>query len=71
VISPKIRLQESIPRREMVTLREYVRCGSYKEAAWELGISESTARKRVSSLIRRLGVRNVTQAAWALRGDLE
>jgi DNA-binding NarL/FixJ family response regulator len=61
----------AIPRREMITLRRYVRSGSYKAAAWELGISESTARQRVSSLIRRLGVRNVTQAVWMLHIELE
>ena len=63
-------LVRDIPRRELVTLRQYVRSGSYKEAAWELGISESTARQRVSSLIRRLGVRNVTQAVWQLRREV-
>lgn len=60
-----------IPRRELVALREYVRTGSHRGAAHELGIAESTCRQRMSALIGRLGVRNAAQAAWALREELE
>lgn len=61
----------SIPRRELVTLVAYLEEGSHKAAAHRLGISVSTSRQRLSSLVRRLGVGNVTQAVWRLRQDLE
>jgi DNA-binding transcriptional regulator YdaS (Cro superfamily) len=59
------------PRRELVTLLVYLDAGSHKAAAHRLGISESTARQRVSLLIRRVGARNVAQAVWRLRQELE
>ncbi len=59
------------PRRELVTLLVYLDAGSHKAAAHRLGISESTARQRVSLLIRRVGARNVAQAVWRLRPELE
>ncbi len=55
----------------MVTLLVYLDAGSHKAAAHRLGISESTARQRVSLLIRRVGARNVAQAVWRLRHELE
>jgi DNA-binding NarL/FixJ family response regulator len=61
----------SIPRRELVVLRAYVAHGSHKAAAHSLGIAESTSRQRMSSLLRRLGVRTTAQAVFALRRPLE
>ena len=63
--------QPDIPRRELVTLLAYLETGSHKAAAHRLGISESTARQRVSQLLRRLGACNAAQAVWELRGQLE
>ena len=60
-----------IPRRELVTLHAYLVTGSHAQAAHALGISESTSRQRVSSLIGRLGVQNAAQAVWVLRSVLE
>lgn len=60
-----------IPRRELLTLLTYLEAGSHKDAAYQLAVSESTCRQRVSSLIRRLGAANAAQAAWWLRTDLE
>jgi DNA-binding NarL/FixJ family response regulator len=60
-----------IPRRELVTLRAYLETGSHKGAAYRLGIAESTCRQRVSQLLGRVGARNVAQAVWALRAELE
>ncbi len=59
------------PRRELVTLLAYLEAGSHKAAAYRLGISESTARQRVSQLIRRVEATNAAQAVWRLRHDLE
>jgi DNA-binding NarL/FixJ family response regulator len=61
----------SIPRREFVALIAYLECGSHRAGAHRLGISESTSRQRISSLIRRLGVRTTAQAVWVLREVLE
>jgi DNA-binding NarL/FixJ family response regulator len=60
-----------IPRRELVTLIAYVETGSHRAGAHRLGISESTSRQRISSLIGRLGVRTTAQAVWVLREVLE
>jgi DNA-binding NarL/FixJ family response regulator len=61
----------TIPRRELVTLLAYLETGSHKAAAHRLGISQSTSRQRLSSLMGRVGVRNAAQAAWTLRRMLE
>jgi len=60
-----------IPRRELVTLFAYLEAGSHKAAAHRLGVSESTARQRISRLMGRVGAQNVAQAAWRLRAVLE
>lgn len=44
----------------------YLRCGSYKKAAKELGINENTARGRIGYLLRTTGARNVAEAAFWL-----
>jgi hypothetical protein len=59
-----------IPRREIVTLLAYLETGSHKGAAHRLGISESTSRRRISLLLRRVSARNAAQAVWKLRNDL-
>jgi DNA-binding NarL/FixJ family response regulator len=70
-LDPAGRQAKPYERRLMLTLRAYIETGSHKAAAYRLGISESTSRQRVSLLLRRLGVRNATQAAWVLRDQLE
>ena len=60
-----------VPRRELLTLRAYVKTGSHKAAAYLLGISVSTSRQRLSSLLARIGARNAAQAVWMLRSELE
>ena len=53
-------------RRQLEVLRAYIRAGSVAAAAYELGISESTARQHLSGLYRRLGCENAVQAAYRL-----
>ena len=54
-----------------MTLVAYLETGSHEAGAHRLGISTSASRQRISELIRTLGVSNVAQAAWVLRGELE
>jgi hypothetical protein len=61
----------AVPRRELVTLLAYLATGSHPRAAHRLGISSSTSRQRMSTLIGRLGVDNAAQATWVLRCELE
>lgn len=53
-------------RQEEATMRAYIRTGSIKEAAEQMGIAETTARQRLMAYYRRLGVRNGVQAAYHL-----
>jgi DNA-binding NarL/FixJ family response regulator len=53
-------------RRQLEVLRAYVAAGSIAAAAYELGISESTARQHLSGLYRRKGCLNAAQAAYRL-----
>ena len=53
-------------RRQLEVLRAYIRAGSITAAAYELGISETTARQHLSSLYRRTGCLNAAQAAYWL-----
>lgn len=53
-------------RREEATMRAYIRTGSIKEAAEQMGIAETTARQRLMAFYRRLGLRNAVQAAYHL-----
>jgi DNA-binding NarL/FixJ family response regulator len=48
------------------TLRAYLRTGSSKEAARQLGITESTLRQRLSAFYKELDVKNAAQAAYRL-----
>jgi len=58
-------------RRQLEVLRAYIRAGSIAAAAYELGISETTARQHLSDLYRRTGRVNAAQAAyWLGTGDL-
>ena len=57
-------------RRQLEVLRAYIAAGSIAAAAYELGITETTARQHLSGLYRRTGYVNVAQAAyWLGRGD--
>jgi DNA-binding NarL/FixJ family response regulator len=51
-------------RRQLEVLRAYIAVGSIAAAAYELGITESTARQHLSGLYRRTGCLNVAQAAY-------
>lgn len=53
-------------RRAIATLRAYLRTGSMKEAARDVGVTESTARQRLSAYYERHGFKNAAQAAFAL-----
>ena len=53
-------------RRQLEVLRAYIRAGSVAAAAYELGISETTARQHLSGLYRRTGCVNAAQAAYWL-----
>ena len=53
-------------RRQLEVLRAYIRAGSIAAAAYELGISETTARQHLSRLYRRTGCLNAAQAAFQL-----
>jgi DNA-binding NarL/FixJ family response regulator len=53
-------------RRQLEVLRAYIRAGSVAAAAYELGISETTARQHLSGLYRRAGCLNAAQAAYLL-----
>jgi DNA-binding NarL/FixJ family response regulator len=47
-------------------LRAYIATGSIAAAAYELGITETTARQHLSGLYRRTGCLNAAQAAYLL-----
>lgn len=53
-------------RRAIATLRAYLRTGSMKAAAEDVGITESTARQRLSAYYERHGFKNAAQAAFDL-----
>jgi hypothetical protein len=53
-------------RRQLEVLRAYITAGSIAAAAYDLGISETTARQHLSGLYRRLGCLNAAQAAYHL-----
>jgi DNA-binding NarL/FixJ family response regulator len=53
-------------RRQLEVLRAYIAAGSIAVAAYELGISETTARQHLSGLYRRTGCLNAAQAAYWL-----
>ena len=53
-------------RRQLEVLRAYISSGSIASAAYELGITESTARQHLSGLYRRISCQNVAQAACLL-----
>jgi DNA-binding NarL/FixJ family response regulator len=57
--------------RQLEVLRAYIAAGSIAAAAYELGISETTARQHLSGLYRRTGCLNAAQAAyWLESGGL-
>ena len=53
-------------RRQLEVLCAYIAVGSIAAAAYELGISETTARQHLSGLYRRTGCLNAAQAAYLL-----
>jgi DNA-binding NarL/FixJ family response regulator len=52
--------------RQLEVLRAYIAAGSIAAAAYELGISETTARQHLSGLYRRTGSVNAAQPAYLL-----
>jgi DNA-binding NarL/FixJ family response regulator len=61
-----MRVKQRPTRRQLEVLRAYVAAGSVAAAAYELGISETTARQHPSGLYRRIGCLNAAQAAYWL-----
>lgn len=53
-------------RRQVEVLRACIRAGSVAAAAYDLGISQTTARQHLSGLYRRTGCLNAAQAAYWL-----
>lgn len=53
-------------RAELAALRAYLRTGSTKGAAHQLGLADSTVRQRLASYYARTGRANVAQAAYYL-----
>ena len=53
-------------RRQLEVLRAYIAVGSIAPAAYELGISGTTARRHLSGLYQRTGCLNGVQAAYWL-----
>jgi DNA-binding NarL/FixJ family response regulator len=59
---------EPLSKREMEVLAQLTRGMSNKEIAQELGISHQTVKNHVTSILRKLGVEDRTQATlYALR----
>ena len=58
--------RQSPTRRQLEVLRAYIAAGSIAAAAYELGITETTARQHLSGLYRRTGCLNAAQAAYLL-----
>jgi len=65
--SGEVRVGKGLTPRESEIAREVTRGRSNKEIGRVLGISPNTVEVHVSSLIRKLGVRNRTQVATAVR----
>lgn len=58
-------------KRQRQVLVAYLKHGSYKAAAHELGIPEGTARSRIGHLLVLNGWKTAAQAAYYLgRGDI-
>jgi DNA-binding NarL/FixJ family response regulator len=53
-------------RRQLEVLRASIAAGSIASAAYEPGITESTARQYLSGLYRLISCQNVAQAAYLL-----
>jgi DNA-binding NarL/FixJ family response regulator len=51
-------------RCQLEVLRAYIRAGSIAVEAYEIGISETTARQHLSGLYGRTGCLNAAQAAY-------
>jgi DNA-binding NarL/FixJ family response regulator len=49
-------------QRELEVLDAYIRAGSVKAAAQDMGITEQSAKNHLASLRRRLGATNTAQA---------
>jgi DNA-binding NarL/FixJ family response regulator len=64
--APPSPLRQPPTRRQAEVLRAYIATGSIAAAAYELGISETTARQHLSGLYRRTGCLNAAQAAYLL-----
>ena len=52
--------------RQLEVLKDHINASSVAAAAFELGISETTIRQRLSGLCRRTGCLNAAQAAFWL-----
>ena len=60
-----------LTRRQRAVLVAYIKHGSYKAAANELGILEGTARSRIGWMMHQNGWENIAQAAYQLgKGEI-
>lgn len=55
-----------LSRRQREVLVAYIKHGSYRAVAEELGINENTARTRIGYVLRKNGWESVAQAAYRL-----
>lgn len=58
-----------LTRRQRAVLEAYVRHGTYRDAADELGITEGAARSRIGWLCKKNGWKGIAQAAYHLGMD--
>jgi DNA-binding NarL/FixJ family response regulator len=65
-MSPSVPPRQPPTRRQLEVLHAYIATGSIAAAAYELGITETTARQHLSGLYRRTGCLNAAQAAYLL-----
>lgn len=65
------RLDPAITEPELELLVAYLRTGKLIAAAQELGLPEATAKNRLRRLYQRHGWRNIAEAIWQHRAEIE
>lgn len=58
-------LAKATPRQRAVLIA-YLRCGSYKAAAKDLGINEGAARSRIFQMLKATETKTIAEAAFRL-----
>ena len=61
----------TVTRKQHEAIRAYVRVGTYKAVADEMGISEQSVKNHMSQALARTGCQNVAQLAVAVECGLE